>query len=90
MWEKQADRMLSGVVAAVTEDDFMISLKACSNQVQDLPWSEMREPVARAAKSWPRITLTFAVSIFCTPQEKTSVRREFLECVRAFPPPFKQ
>jgi hypothetical protein len=49
---------------------FMISLKACSNQIQDLPWSEMPESVARAAKSWPRITLTFAASIFCTPQEK--------------------
>jgi hypothetical protein len=52
---------------------FMISLKVCSNQVQDLPWSEMPESVARATKSWPRITLTFAASIFCTPQEKTSV-----------------
>jgi hypothetical protein len=30
---------------------FTISLKACSNQVQDLPWREMLESVARAAKS---------------------------------------
>jgi hypothetical protein len=52
---------------------FVISLKACSNQVQDLPQSEMLESVARAAKSWTRITLTFAASIFCTSQEKTSV-----------------
>jgi hypothetical protein len=52
---------------------FMISLKACSNQVQDLPWSEMLESVARAAKSSPRITFTFAASVFCIPQEKTSV-----------------
>jgi hypothetical protein len=28
----------------------MISLKACSTQVQDLPWSEMLESVARASK----------------------------------------
>jgi hypothetical protein len=44
-----------------------------SNQVQDLPWSEISEPVARAAKSLPRIALTFAAHIFCTPPEETAV-----------------
>jgi hypothetical protein len=57
-----------GAVAVVTWRTFMISLKACSNQVQDLPWSEMPESVACAAQSWARIA-------FCTPQEETSEGR---------------
>jgi hypothetical protein len=56
----------------MTGEDIMISLKACSNQVQDLPWCEKPDSVARAATLWPRIAHC-AASTFCTPQEETCV-----------------
>jgi hypothetical protein len=74
-----------GAVAAMTEDDFYDFAQGLfKSSSQDLPWSEMLELLARAAKSWPRIiTLILAASIFCTPQEKSNSLS-----VRAFSPTF--
>jgi hypothetical protein len=79
-----------GVVAAVTEDDFY-------DFAQGLFQSSSRFSTERNAgigcacsKVVAANHAHFCGSIFCTPQEKTSVGGQFLECVRAFPPTFKK
>jgi hypothetical protein len=59
-----------GVVAVVMVEDFYNFAQGLLKSSSRFAWSEMPESVARAAKPWLRIALTFAAFIFCTPHKK--------------------